>query len=142
MPQWRKVGVTSAFLLGWSCVSALSAQQSPTRIHGPASSVLFTAETIPGLATNLPDTTATSPQPTHWKKGLVIGGLVGTVGLGGFVYALCEGLKETQESCVGPGLGGAAIGAVIGATVGALIGGQFPKRGAVVPAVDSAGTSS
>jgi hypothetical protein len=133
--------VSSAFLLGWSCISALGAQQLPTMIQGPASSVLFTAQTLSGIATNLPDTAATSPQPTHWKKGLVIGGVIGTVGLGGFVYALCEGLKETQESCVGPALGGAAIGAVIGGTVGALIGGQFPKRSATVPAVDSTGTS-
>jgi hypothetical protein len=133
--------VSSAFLLGWSCVSALSAQQSSTMIQGPTPSVLFTAQTLPGITTRLSDTAATNPQATHWQKGLVIGGVIGTVGIGGLAYALCEGLKETQESCVGPGVGGAAIGAVIGGTVGALIGGQFPKRSGTAPPVDSTGTS-
>jgi hypothetical protein len=80
-------------------------------------------------------------RPTHWKRGLLIGGVIGTVGLGALVYALCESLKDTQESCLGPGLGGAALGAVIGGTVGALIGGQFPKRTDTVPAPDSTAAS-
>lgn len=36
-------------------------------------------------------------------------------------YLLCEDLRETDESCVGPGLGGAAVGAVTGGIIGALI---------------------
>lgn len=134
----------SAFLSGLvlaSCVSAGSAQQPAAWIRGPASSVLFTADPATGREATAVDTTARVVRPTHWKRGLLIGGVIGTFGLGAFVYTLCEGLKETQESCLGPGLSGAALGAVIGGTVGALIGGQFPKRTDTVPAPDSTAAS-
>jgi hypothetical protein len=74
------------------------------------------------------------------KDGLLLGGLIGSVGFGGLLYGLCEGLKETQESCLGPGLGGAALGAVIGGTAGALIGGQFPAQRATLQAPGGAST--
>lgn len=69
------------------------------------------------LHTELADTAVHVPRPTHWKKGLVIGGAIGAMGLGFMVYGLCEGLKETDGSCVGPGLGGAALGAVTGGLI-------------------------
>ena len=69
-----------------------------------------------------------------------IGGAVGGVGLGAFVYALCEGLNETDESCVGPGLVGVGLGALGGGLVGALIGGAFTKRD-TLPSADSTASS-
>jgi hypothetical protein len=76
-------------------------------------------------------------RPTHWKKGLLIGGVIGGLGLGGLAYALCEELRESQESCLGPGLGGVALGGVIGGIAGALIGGAFPKTTEITPPADS-----
>ena len=114
------------FILGFTAgASTASAQQQAGMIQGPAASVLFAGpRTIPA---DRPDTTA-SPQPTQWKRGLIIGGVIGAVGLGGFVFLLCEELDESGDSCLGPGLGGAALGAVTGGIIGALIGGQFPKK--------------
>jgi hypothetical protein len=87
----------------------------------------------------LSDTTKTIKQ-THWEKGMLIGGSIGAVGLGGFTYLLCEGLSETDESCLRPALGGAVIGALGGGIIGALIGGAFSKPDTLPPA-DSTGTS-
>jgi hypothetical protein len=117
--------------------SSLDAQTHGAWIRGPAPSVLFMERTTAAWRTAARDTTARVVRPTHWKRGLLIGGAIGAVGLGGLVYALCEGLKETQESCLGPALGGAALGAFIGGTVGALIGGQFPQRADSLPVADS-----
>jgi hypothetical protein len=136
--------MSSAFLSGLilACsVSAISAQQPTAWIPGPAPSVLFDPHTEIRAEPTPLDTTARSVRPTHWKRGLLIGGLIGTVGLGAFVYAFCEGLKETDESCLGPALGGAAVGGLAGGTVGALIGGQFPKHTDSVPAPDSTAAS-
>jgi hypothetical protein len=91
-----------------SLVPAASAQQSPARIE-PTFSALLIAPARTWDQANARDTTAREIPPTHWKRGLLIGGLIGTVGLGAFVYAFCEGLSETQESCLGPALGGAAV---------------------------------
>ncbi|HET6777398.1 MAG TPA: hypothetical protein VFH26_00775 [Gemmatimonadales bacterium] len=95
-------------------------------IRGPAASVLFTGSRVT-IQADTADTTA-NPQPTQWKRGLIIGGVIGIVGLGGFVYLLCKELNESGDSCVGTGLGGAALGAFTGGIIGALIGGQFPKK--------------
>lgn len=65
-----------------------------------------------------------------------IGGAIGAVGLGAFVYALCEGLNETDNSCVPAGLVGAGLGAMGGGIIGALIGGAVAKRD-TLPAADS-----
>jgi hypothetical protein len=134
---WITLGVTSALLLGGSRVAELRAQQ-PSLIQGPSASILFSADITPKGDTSVPNSAERVPPSTHWKQGLLIGGLIGAVGFGGLLYGLCEGLKETQESCLGSGLGGAAIGAVIGGTVGALVGGQFyqdsvPADSAKVP---------
>lgn len=113
-------------------------QEPAGRIPGPGmSSVPLGARAPAWTETELADTAVRVPRPTHWKKGLVIGGATGAMGLGFMVYGLCEGLKETDGSCVGPGLGGAALGAVTGGLIGALIGGQFPKRSVPESATDS-----
>jgi hypothetical protein len=88
------------------------------------------------------DTAAVRVQPTHWKKGLLIGGVIGGLGLGALAYALCEELRETEESCLGPGLGGLAVGGVVGGIAGALIGGAFPKATEPNPAADSTTVSN
>jgi hypothetical protein len=117
----------------------LQAQAHDTWIRGPAPSVLFTDPTTVG-PTVATDTTERDIRPTHWQRGLLIGGGIGAVGLGGFTYALCEGFSESQENCLGPALGGAAVGAVVGGVIGALIGGQVPKE-ADTPPADSTSTA-
>lgn len=118
---------------GYLCVlvlaagaSTASSQEQAEVIRGPAASVLFTGSRVT-IQADTADTTA-NPQPTQWKRGLIIGGVIGIVGLGGFVYLLCKELNESGDSCVGTGLGGAALGAFTGGIIGALIGGQFPKK--------------
>jgi hypothetical protein len=128
----------AALLIGLglqSCVPAASAQQSPARIE-PTFSAFVTAPTRTWQQAPAPDTTAREIPATQWKQGLLIGGLIGSIGLGGFVYAFCEGFSE-EGSCIGPALGGAAVGGIAGGTLGALIGGQIPQRTDTVPAPDS-----
>jgi hypothetical protein len=74
------------------------------------------------------DTVAKVIPPTHWKLGLLVGGIAGGLALGYVAYGLCHEDHEIHESCFAPAVGGAAIGAVIGGGLGALIGGQFRKR--------------
>jgi hypothetical protein len=124
-----------------SGVSALNAQQAKAWIRGPAPSVLYIPQLKGGIDSQGVDTIARAVRPTHWKKGLLIGGLIGTVGLGFVGFALCGDLNESGSSCFAPGLGGAALGAVLGGTVGALIGGQFPMRLDAIPAPDSTAVS-
>src|ERR671926_441204 len=87
------------------CVSTAGAQQQRAWIRPPAPSLLFTGHPAPSGQATAADTNAPTLRPTHWKEGLLLGGLIGGLGLGGLAYALCEGLRETQESCLGPGLG-------------------------------------
>jgi hypothetical protein len=122
-------------------LSTMSAQQPAAGIRGPAASVLFTAHTTTWGEPTASDTTTRAVPATHWKQGLLIGGVIGTVGFGALLYGLCEDLDETQESCVGSGLGGAALGAVIGGTVGALIGGLFPMQTDTLAGRDSTAAS-
>jgi hypothetical protein len=120
--------------------STASAQQRAAWIRGPAASVLFTGSDATREAIGA-DTTARLVRPTHWKQGMLIGGVIGGVGLSGFVYTLCKGLSEGRDSCIGAGFTGAALGAVIGGAVGALVGGQFHKNSHIVPAADSTAAS-
>lgn len=106
--------------------STASGQEQDEVIRGPAASVLFTGPRVTIHAD--PADTTVRAQPTQWKRGLIIGGVIGTVGLGGFAYLLCEELDESGDSCFGTGLAGAALGAFTGGIIGALIGGQFPKK--------------
>jgi ABC-type Fe3+-siderophore transport system permease subunit len=89
--------------------------------------VLFTPNRISFDQVSLQDSVIDSIPPTQWKTGMLIGAGVGGAGLGILSYALCEGLSETDESCLRLALLGAAAGAVLGGIVGALIGGQVPK---------------
>jgi hypothetical protein len=115
----------------------LAAQGGPSgALRGPGPSQLFAARLSP-LAQAALDTTLKVIRPTHWKRGLLIGCTMGGVGLGALMYALCHDLRETQASCLGPTVGGAALGAVMGGVTGALIGGAFGKP---VPADSTAGT--
>ena len=66
-------------------------------------------------------------QPTHWKKGLVIGATIGALVGGVFVNALCQ-TSDVIDSCTGPTVGGALLMGALTGTIGALIGGAFPKR--------------
>ncbi|MFL5493435.1 MAG: hypothetical protein ACJ8DC_03520 [Gemmatimonadales bacterium] len=123
-------------LLALLLVSQPSAAQAVGLVRGPSPSSLFLAQ--PSLATRgTPDTTAKRIPATHWRRGLLIGGTIGGVGLGALVYAFCQDLKETDRSCLGPAAGGAVLGAVMGGVTGALIGGAFRKP---VPADSTPGT--
>jgi hypothetical protein len=128
---------TLGLLLLIGSASAVGAQQSEVRIQGPAASLLFGAKPDAGAA---PDTVATSVGRSHWEKGMWIGSAIGFAGLGGFTYALCEGLNETDDSCLWPALAGAGIGALGGGIIGALIGSAVPRRDTLPPA-DSTNTS-
>ena len=104
----------------------LAAQVPANTIPGPAPSVLFRAASTRNLAA-LPDSVQRSIPPTQWKRGMLIGGILGAVGGGALGFGLC-GLSETQTSCLGTGLAAALGGALLGGTIGALIGGQFPQQ--------------
>jgi hypothetical protein len=67
--------------------------------------------------------------PTQWRKGAVIGGVVG--GLLGFLAAsaLDDPDGDGQLSTVGVTIGGAGVGAI----AGALIGGLFPRKEVATP---------
>lgn len=136
-----RAGSLTGLLLA-CCLSSVNAQEPAAWIPRAQPSRLFAAVVgIPIEATDV-DTTARVVRPTHWKKGLMIGGLIGGAGLGWLVFSLCTGDNETSgNNCLLSTLGGAAIGAVLGGTVGALIGGQFPQRPDTVAAPDSAATS-
>jgi len=114
------------------CALTLGAEPSPAQSHGarlrgPAASLLFGVRTV-SAAEASPDTAAKVIQPTHWKRGMLIGGAVGGVALGFLGYALCHDLSETRASCLGPTLGAAGLGGVMGGVTGALIGGAFRKH--------------
>jgi hypothetical protein len=106
---------------------SLAAQVPASAIPGPAPSVLFMPNPITFDQVSLRDSVIDSIPPTQWKTGMLIGAGVGGAGLGILTYALCEGLSETDESCLKPALLGSAAGAAIGGVVGALIGGQVSK---------------
>ena len=111
-----------------------SAQQAGW-IQPPASSVLF-ASSGAGEVIDA-DTAVRRVRPTNWKEGLVVGGTIGGLGLGAFLYAFCKNLNETGDSCIRSGLAGVGLGALMGGTLGALIGGQVPKAKQNGPGPDS-----
>jgi hypothetical protein len=117
----------------------VAAQQRPW-IQGPRPSVLTAAHARAGNAIPA-DTASRAPEPTHWQRGLLIGGAIGAAGLGTLAYLLCDGLSETRDSCVPTGLGGGLLGGFMGGLIGALIGGQFPKRTETRVEPDSTGAS-
>jgi hypothetical protein len=115
----------------------LAAQSLSAGLRGPSPSQLFAGRPSPLAQVVALDSTPKVIRPTHWKRGLLIGGTIGGVSLGALMYALCHDLRETQTSCLGPTAGGAVLGAVMGGITGALIGGAFRKQ---VPSDSTAGT--
>lgn len=123
-------------VLAMAVAARPSVAQGFQSLRGPGPSQLFAARP-PSPMQFTPDTTPKIIRPTHWKRGLLIGGTIGGVGFGALGYALCHDLSETQTSCLGTALGSAGVGAVIGGITGALIGGAFRKS---VPADSTAAT--
>jgi len=110
-----------------------SRAQIPARaVVRPIPSPVFSARLTGPLDTIAPNDPAdTLPRripPTHWKRGALIGGVTGGLGLGAFALGLCSISEDPNQSCFGPVLGTAAVGAVVGGTLGAIIGGQLPKK--------------
>jgi hypothetical protein len=112
-------------LLALLLTAAPLAAQAPLRHLAPQASPLFVRP--PPAIRDTTDTTVRS-RPSHWKRGLLIGGALGAAGFGLLGYGLCHDLDESHSSCLGPTLGVGMVGAVIGGVTGALIGGAFPKR--------------
>lgn len=75
----------------------------------------------------IPPDTIRHIQPTHWKKGLVIGAAIGVLVGGVFGNTMCH-VSEVIESCTPLTVGGALVTGALTGTIGALIGGAFPKR--------------
>ena len=128
--MFRLFAVALALVLTTTPLAAQATLQS----LAPHASPLFVRP--PSAIRDTTDTTVRS-RPTHWKRGLLIGGGLGAAGFGLLGYGLCHDLDESHSSCLGPTLGAGALGAVIGGVTGALIGGAFSKRQR--PATDSAG---
>jgi len=79
-------------------------------------SIAATPKAVPRLMT--------SPPPTYWLEG----GLIGGIGLGVLSAYESGGLCESSDDCVAGRVTVGTLGAALGFTVGALIGGQFPKH--------------
>lgn len=95
-----------------------------------ASSPLFVGLPTPRWRATLeaqPDPVARQIQPTYWKEGALVGGVLG--GLGGALLgnAICTQTERPDKNCTGTTVIGAVLAAAILAIPGALIGGQFPK---------------
>ncbi|HYF38309.1 MAG TPA: hypothetical protein VD930_01390, partial [Gemmatimonadales bacterium] len=86
-----------ALSLVLAAASSANAQQMVRWIAPPAASMLFAFRTGSASAAD----TSHGIRPTQWQKGLVIGGVIGGVGLGAFIFAFCEGLNESGDSCSG-----------------------------------------
>ena len=79
-----------------------------TRLHGPAPSNLFALRARPSLVAAR-DTMAGTIPPTHWKTGMVVGGVAGALGLGPLAGGPCSDSDDTDKNCFLPVLGGAAV---------------------------------
>jgi hypothetical protein len=119
-------GLLSAFAMLLVSTS-LDAQNPPASVPKPVGSILFSPGTVSSYQSSA-DTSAAAFPTTQWRRGLLVGGTIGAVGLGASFFSLCHSLRETKESCLGSGVAGAAFGALVGGTVGALIGGQAHRR--------------
>jgi uncharacterized membrane protein YeaQ/YmgE (transglycosylase-associated protein family) len=92
----------------------------------PAPSVLFAAAPCTPLRPALfeqRDSVKQAIRPTQWKKGAIIGGVVGA--LAGLLYTRTFGCGS--ERCTGFAMTAAVGGAILLAIPGALIGGSFRK---------------
>jgi tetrahydromethanopterin S-methyltransferase subunit D len=73
------------------------------------------------------DTVERQIQPTHWKEGALVGGVLGALGGALLGHAICTQSEQPEKNCTGTTVIGAVFSAAILAIPGALIGGQFPK---------------
>jgi hypothetical protein len=106
--------------------SSASAQAAP---QGPAASILFAATPHSPLrpgSWERADSVARDIQPTHWKEGALIGGVLGGVG-GALLGAWVCGMSESSDGCTGTAVAGGLGGALVVGITGALIGGQISK---------------
>ena len=115
-------------VLLWTASSSVLFGQSA--IPGPTSSVL--TSTAPGpLRAAVPqepgDSVERDIQPTHWKEGALVGGLIGVVGGALLGAAICRNSEQSDKNCTGSTVGGGLIVGLVLAIPGALIGGQIPK---------------
>jgi hypothetical protein len=106
---------------------------SQNRPFGPVPSPLFVATPTTGFRTAFSaergDSARLEIEPTHWKKGAVIGGVVGALSGLLLAHAVCGLSEEAGHGCPTSGtllmamVGGGSLLAI----PGALIGGQFAK---------------
>jgi hypothetical protein len=66
-------------------------------------------------------------EPTYWKEGGLVGGVLSGVLLALFAEALCTYGEGNTRNCGMKLVAGAALGGGMGFVLGALVGGQFPK---------------
>lgn len=64
---------------------------------------------------------------THWKRGALVGGILGTATWVGYLAIRGCGSTTTDETCASAAVWLAPVAALLGAIPGALIGGLFPK---------------
>jgi len=96
-------------------------------LQGPSPSELFAFGARPAPVASR-DTVAETIPATHWKTGLLVGGVAGGLALGVVAVGLCNDSDDQDKNCFLPAVGGAVLGAAAGGTIGALIGGLFPKH--------------
>jgi hypothetical protein len=106
---------------------------SQVRPFGPAPSPLFVATPTTAFRTTFAaergDSARMEIQPTYWKKGAAIGGVVGAFSGLLLAHAVCGLSEESGHGCPTSGtlLMGMVGGGLLLALPGALIGGQFAK---------------
>jgi uncharacterized membrane protein YeaQ/YmgE (transglycosylase-associated protein family) len=130
--------VRAIFLLLLVTVAWTGSTSAQTRLSGPAASVLFDTghrDRALSLPWEVPDT-AKVIQPTHWKEGALIGGVLGLIPGALLGHAICENSEDPDANCTVWTILGGLGGAILLGFPGALIGGQFPKH----QAADTAGT--
>jgi hypothetical protein len=103
------------------------AAAAQTHLQGPSWSELFAFGARP-LPVASRDTVAKAIPATHWKTGLLVGGVAGGLALGALAIGLCNDSDDQDKNCFLPAVAGAALGVAAGGTSGALIGGLFPKH--------------
>ncbi|OLD95407.1 MAG: hypothetical protein DMD31_14330 [Gemmatimonadetes bacterium] len=72
---------------------------------------------------------------THWRRGALIGGAIGGIGLGAIAAALVHATCESASGCndVGGFFVGFLMGGVAGGVTGGLVGAAFPTWQRRVP---------
>jgi hypothetical protein len=106
-----------------------SVGSSQDRPFGPEPSPLFVATFRTTLSAERGDSGRLDIQPTYWKKGAAIGGVVGALSGLLLAHAVCGLSDEVGHGCPTSGtlLMSVVGGGFLLALPGALIGGQFDK---------------